>query len=99
VAGEAAAQLHLLDFAGCPVAERIDEYDIVGHPPFGDLAFQMRRDRLHGHGQHQPAARPRATAALSHFGWGMPTTAASATPGQPIARFSTSIELIHSPRT
>src|SRR6266851_2858861 len=33
----------------------------------------------------------------SHCGCGIPITAASATPGQPIARFSTSIELIHSP--
>jgi crotonobetainyl-CoA:carnitine CoA-transferase CaiB-like acyl-CoA transferase len=32
VAGKAAAQLHILDFAGCSVAERFDEFDIVGHP-------------------------------------------------------------------
>jgi hypothetical protein len=51
MAGEAAAQLHFLDFAGRAVAQRIDEDDIVGHPPFGDLTFQMRRNRLCGHGR------------------------------------------------
>jgi hypothetical protein len=56
----------------------------------------MRRDRLRGHGRtgqwHDNEQRP-----FFPFGWGMPTTAASATPVHPMARFSTSIELIHSP--
>ena len=34
-----------------PVAERIDEDDIIRHPPFGDLAIQIRGDRLCGHGR------------------------------------------------
>ncbi|MNC87167.1 hypothetical protein D3C83_28710 [compost metagenome] len=33
----------------------------------------------------------------SHLGWATPITAASATPGQLMAAFSRSIELIHSP--
>ena len=62
MACKAAAQLHLLDLAGCPVAQRIDEDDIVGHPPFGDLAFQVGRNRLRGHGRagqrHDHEQRP-----------------------------------------
>jgi hypothetical protein len=96
VAGEAEAQLHLLDFVGCSVAKRFDEYDIVGRPPFAilpsrcaaiDCAVTVAR----------ASGTTTSNGRSSHFGWGMPTTTASATPGHPMARFSTSIELIHSP--
>ncbi len=57
---EAMAQLHLLNLSGCAVAESFDENDIVGHPPFGDPVFKMRRDRLlrHAGGSHNDKQRP-----------------------------------------
>src|SRR5712675_571003 len=44
-----------------------------------------------------PAATTTSNGRSSHVGCGIPITAASTTPGHPIARFSISIELIHSP--
>jgi hypothetical protein len=41
MACEVAAQLHLLNFTGCAVAERIDEDDIIRHPPFGDRRLDI----------------------------------------------------------
>jgi hypothetical protein len=39
---------HIVDLAGDLVGRaatpRIDEDDVIGHPPFGDLAFKMRGD-------------------------------------------------------
>jgi hypothetical protein len=78
MACDAMPQLHPLNFAGCTVAESIDENDVVGHPPFGDPAFKMRRvDCLI---TFAPAAVTTTSNGVpSHVEWRTPITAASTT--------------------
>jgi len=87
MAREAAAQLHLLDFAGRAVAQRLHEHDIIGHPPFSDLAFKVMAIDC-AVGLAPAAGTTTSSGRSSHFGCGTPIMAASATPGQPTGRFS-----------
>src|SRR5436305_3342128 len=96
VVSETAAQFHLLHLARRAIGQRLDEDDIVRNPPFGDLALEKGDDRFCRCRIGRPGTIT-SSGRSSHCGCGTPITAASATAGQPTAKFSTSIELIHSP--
>ncbi len=96
VALELLAQLGLQDLAGAPCGISSTNDDVVGHPPFGDLAVEEFEQLLLGR-RRRRARTTISSGRSSHFGCGTPMTAASATAGWPMAAFSSSIELIHSP--
>ena len=94
---EAFAQRRLLDLAGRGVRDFVDEDHVVGHPPFGDLALHEAEDVVLACGSGPASCTTTSSGRSSHLGWRTPITAASATLGWPTARFSRSIEEIHSP--
>ena len=74
----------------------IDEGDIVRHPPFGDFSCMCAMTWALSTSAPGLFTITRSGRS-SHFGCGSPMAAASSTPGQPTAVFSSSIEEIHSP--
>ena len=91
------AQFGLEELAGRAVREFVDKEDVIRHPPFGDLAL-IEGQQIGGASASSRACGRRSTSGRSsHFGCLTPITAASAISGCAIARFSSSIELIHSP--
>ena len=94
---ELLAQPGLQHLAGRPMRQLRHDDDVVGQLPARDLAAEEGGDRSPCSAGSPASARRRAAAARPISGCGRPITAASAISGWPMAAFSRSIELIHSP--
>ena len=91
------AQLALGDLARRRQRDVHRRKHVIRQLPFGELAWRDAQGCRPWSARRPWRLDDDEQRPLVHFGCGTAMTAALATPGQPIAMFSTSIELIHSP--